>query len=327
MDKVSVVVPAYQAENYIRECVDSILGQTYGALEVILIDDGSKDSTPGILDAYAEADSRVRVIHQENKGLAETRNVGIEAATGRWLTYVDADDRLAADTVEKLVKAAEETGARFVRCGYTEMDPEGKLTEPEKMPVEKLSIYEAREAELDSYEPGRMMGWVVAWNKLYDLSLFKEGEKIRYPKGRIFEDASVTYRLIWKSGRAAVVNEPLYEYRFWQGGLMKAHGGKNYRDAFAVSLEKMEFYRTKGEKELYRREVNYSMYKTIEYYGAAAGREDRKKIKRYFKRFYRDHFKTIKWDAGKRIRMKAFDISYGLYRFVSAFEGVYNRLR
>ncbi len=112
-EKVSVIVPIYKTEKYLRRCVDSILAQTYGNLEVILVDDGSPDHCPEICDDYARQDDRVKVIHQINQGVSAARNAGIKAATGGWIQFVDSDDWLEPDYTEKLI----ETTRKWKRGG------------------------------------------------------------------------------------------------------------------------------------------------------------------------------------------------------------------
>lgn len=119
MPKVSVIVPVYNAEKYLRECVDSILGQTLADLELILVDDGSTDSSPAICDRYAAQDARVQVIHQANAGLSAARNRGIEVAAGEWVAFVDSDDFIDANMYHTMIIAAEAEGAQLAVCtGY-----------------------------------------------------------------------------------------------------------------------------------------------------------------------------------------------------------------
>ena len=116
MPKVSVIVPVYNAEKYLQECVDSILRQTLTDLELILVDDGSTDSSPAICDRYAAQDLRVRVIHQANLGLSAVRNRGIEVAAGEWVAFVDSDDFIDANMYRTMIIAAEAEGAQLAVC-------------------------------------------------------------------------------------------------------------------------------------------------------------------------------------------------------------------
>ena len=109
IDKVSIIVPVYNIENYIRVCVESILAQTYESFELILVDDGSKDNSGILCDEYAAIDSRVKVIHKENGGVSSARNTGLQQAKGKWIMYVDGDDWIEPDMIESLIETAKAT--------------------------------------------------------------------------------------------------------------------------------------------------------------------------------------------------------------------------
>ena len=111
---ISIIVPVYNTEKYLRRCIDSVLAQTYQDFELLLIDDGSKDSSGAICDEYAAQDARVRVFHKENGGVSSARNVGLDNARGEWITFVDADDWIESDMLELLLRKGEETGADIV---------------------------------------------------------------------------------------------------------------------------------------------------------------------------------------------------------------------
>ena len=128
--KISIIVPVYKVEPYLRKCLDSIVGQTYQKLEIILVDDGSPDSCGAICDAYAARDERIRVIHKENGGVASARNAGLDAATGDYIGWVDSDDWIEADMFECLLKGAEDYDADIVVCGREDSYPDHNLSIP-----------------------------------------------------------------------------------------------------------------------------------------------------------------------------------------------------
>ena len=125
---ISVVVPVYNVEQYLRRCLDSLVNQTYSALEIILVDDGAKDNSPVICDEYAAKDPRVKVIHKENGGVSSARNRGIDEATGEWVSFVDADDFVHLTFFEELVKEAE-NAVQIVACGYERFTEDEDKTE------------------------------------------------------------------------------------------------------------------------------------------------------------------------------------------------------
>ena len=175
MPKVSVIVPVYNAEKYLQECVDSILRQTLTDLELILVDDGSPDGCPALCDAAALRDDRVRVIHQKNKGLSAARNAGMKIARGNWVAFVDSDDRVMPGYLERMYAAAQKAEPDLVVCDYLCMDENGAG----KAKSEKL----VRAEQLGREELIRKMcltPFVVAWTKLYRREIL---EKMQFPEG------------------------------------------------------------------------------------------------------------------------------------------------
>lgn len=120
--KLSIIVPVYKVEKYIRRCLDSIINQTFTDFELILVDDGSPDTSGEICEGYAKKDERIRVIHQENKGLSGARNTGVEVSKGEYIGFVDSDDWIELEMYEKLITAAEKYGADIVKCGLDYTD-------------------------------------------------------------------------------------------------------------------------------------------------------------------------------------------------------------
>lgn len=344
MELISVIVPIYKVEKYLRECVDSILRQTYSSLEIILVDDGSPDCCGRMADEYAEKDPRVKVIHRENGGLSEARNSGLREATGTWVVFVDADDVIHEKMISTLYDAAVSTDSRMAWCAICEISEDGypiapgdrndgspspdkKVDGREKTEEYKVSVLTRQEAEKQLYTMSGNQQCLVAWNKLYHRDCFYEdGEPVFYPSGKIFEDGYTTYRLIYQTEQVAVVSQPLYYYRQRDGSIMAQNAYRIYEPALEAGLLRMDFYKRHGEKELYLLELNMSIYSVIRFYTHIPVRKERKNLRRWFGKIYRDYFVKEHWPLAKRIRMKAFQIGYPCYRLVSSFEGLYNRL-
>lgn len=200
---ISVVVPVYKVEKYIDKCINSIINQTYKNLEIILVDDGSPDNCGNICDEYAKKDNRINVIHKENGGLSDARNVGIEASKGKYITFIDSDDYISDNYINFLYKLIVEykadisIGKHYVLYNNTEINTAtGKKYELEPKQALEMMLYGD---DLD----------VSAWAKLYKKELF---ESVRYPKGRLFEDAATTYKLIDLSKKIIFSSEPIYYY-------------------------------------------------------------------------------------------------------------------
>ncbi len=240
-DLISVIIPVYKVEAYLRRCVDSVLNQTYTNTEIILVDDGSPDHCPSICDEYARQDVRVRVIHQKNAGLSGARNAGIDVAKGQWLAFVDSDDYLAADFLEGLYQACIETGSDLSVCRWLSVRGEA-VTEQGSKAVETCS---GREMLGKIYESDGAR-FVVAWNKLYRRELFRE---IRYSLGRIHEDEATTYRIYDLVGKAAIVDRTSYGYFVNPESITRCFSPKRL-DWIRAIEERMDFFEEKGYREL-----------------------------------------------------------------------------
>lgn len=237
MERISVIVPIYKVEAYLDKCVQSIVDQTYTNLEIILVDDGSPDRCGQMCDAWAEKDSRIRVIHKENGGLSDARNAGMEIATGAYIAFVDSDDWVAADYIGCMYRTIQETGAQIAGCDICVVF-EGQ--EPDAgTGTGKLRIYSAEEA-IGALLQDRGLR-AVAWNKLYHKSLL-DGE--RYPVGKHHEDEFFTYRIFEKADRLVYVDERLYFYLQRQGSIMRSFSIKRL-DALDACLERQSFLKNR----------------------------------------------------------------------------------
>ncbi len=207
---ITVIVPIYKVEKYIRKCIDSILGQTYANLEIFLVDDGSPDNCGIICDEYAQRDERIIVIHKENGGLSSARNVAIDVAKGQYIMFVDSDDWVEPNFCEKSLEIALKMKVDIVAFGFENVFLDKKC---DTKRVEKRFTKNAR--ILDSSEAIRhliLRDDIIlnfAWNKIYKRGLF---EGIRYPQGFYFEDNAVTYKLINKARIIYVSDAVLYNY-------------------------------------------------------------------------------------------------------------------
>ena len=211
---VSVIVPVYKVEFFLRRCVESILKQTYQNMEIILVDDGSPDRCPQICDSFCRKDTRIRVIHKKNGGLSDARNVGIEAAKGEYLCFVDSDDYIQSTMLEHLVKAVDSAGVNLAITNLKTVDEHGnRVFRVEQSPIMD-GIFPAEELLPKLYQE---MGWyyIVAWNKLYHRSLF---EKLRFPVGKIHEDEYIVADVMWKAQKIACISSEEYIYTYQRKG-------------------------------------------------------------------------------------------------------------
>lgn len=201
---ISVIVPIYNTEKYLRQCVDSILGQTYRELEVILVDDGSTDNSPEICEEYKRKDDRIRVIHKENGGQAGARNCGIDAADGDYISFVDSDDWIAEEMYQTMVNALAGSDANIACCGTALVYMDGSTLSP---PVESRT-FQPQEALQDLLTADMLRCEVT--NKIFHKALF---ENIRFPEGRIYEDQAVVFQLLGEAKAIIHTGQQGYYYR------------------------------------------------------------------------------------------------------------------
>lgn len=210
--KVSVIVPIYKVEPYLKRAVASILHQTYHNLEIILVDDGSPDQCGRICDDYAKEDNRITVIHKENGGLSDARNAGLDAAHGEYIVFVDSDDFIAEDYVETLMQCLKKYDADVAMCSYA-VTASVELDESifKASRDETVEVCDRRELLNNLYDANHKDAtyFIVSWNKIYKASLWQD---VRFPKGRIHEDEATTYKIYDRAQKGVYLHRPLYGY-------------------------------------------------------------------------------------------------------------------
>lgn len=234
---VSLVVPVYLVEQYLRKCVDSILSQSYRDIEVILVDDGSPDNCGAICDSYARADDRVLVIHQQNQGLSVARNIGVENSTGKYVGFIDSDDWVHRDCIRILVELAETFQASVSTCRNRSVT--GETTE-DTHTSGAILVQSGFEAVKDLVEGRRReFGRLeIACAKLFDRRLF---DHITFPAGRLHEDEFTTYKLILAAQKIVRTDSELYMYRRRPGSITASNRSFRSRaDAIDGFLERRE---------------------------------------------------------------------------------------
>ena len=234
-DLISVIVPVYKVEEYLSACVESVLAQTYQNFELVLVDDGSPDNCPQMCDEFAARDSRVRVIHKENGGLSSARNVGIDAAKGEYLAFLDSDDLWTPVFLERLYSALTETGADFAVCLFRRFQGEAPAELPSVAEAEVLTQREAFECLFSL----RNENMVVAPNKLYKRMIF---ENIRYPLGQIHEDEAVIHQIIGCAKTVSWVEEEHYLYRQAPDSIMTARFSLKRLDETIAKEQRIEWF-------------------------------------------------------------------------------------
>ena len=204
-EKISIIIPVYNVENYLKRCLESIVNQTYKNLEIILVDDGSTDNSGKICDEYKEKDKRIIVIHKENGGLSDARNAGIDIATGNYIGFIDSDDFADVRMYEILLNNLKSTNSDISICNLYKFSNEKEIYKTEE--IEKLTVYDRKNFFENMYND--LLVSVLAWNKLYKKEIFSD---IRYPKGKIIEDAAILHYIIGKCDKIVITNLELIYY-------------------------------------------------------------------------------------------------------------------
>ena len=235
---ISVIIPIYKVEKYIKECVNSVLRQTYQNLEVILVDDGSPDSCPMICDEFAKIDNRVVVLHKTNGGLSSARNAGIDIAKGDYLSFIDGDDFISDVFIEKLFLSSIKYGCDIVACSYLKLYEDGK-TAPFDYKYDGR-LYSKNELHLGTFYKEIL---TVAWNKLYKKHIF---ENLRYPVGKLHEDEFLIHRVVDNCVSVFFDKSDYYYYRQRGDSIMGNRTAKDYYDAFLAFFDRSIFFSDKG---------------------------------------------------------------------------------
>lgn len=231
---ISVIVPVYNVEPYLDRCVNSLVSQTYKNLEIILVDDGSTDASPKMCDNWAEKDKRIRVIHKNNGGLSDARNIGIDASKGEYIAFVDSDDWIDLNYYETLYKQLIQSNAQIAASGvilsYDDYEDSERYSQ-------KAGIYTSEEALQTIQNDAGFLA--VACNKLYEKKLF---QKLRYPHGVIHEDEFVTYRVMAYAKRMVLCPEVRYHYRQRDGSIMTKKKCEKEMSMLDAAIGRVEFF-------------------------------------------------------------------------------------
>lgn len=250
---ISVIVPVYKVENYLRRCIESIQAQTYRNLEIILVDDGSPDNCGAICDEYASGDERIHVIHKANGGLSDARNTGINVARGEYLGFIDSDDFIANDMYELLYQRIIEENADISICDAAVTNDGEKATFTDS---EAKDIFEGEDILLAMIYRNRFT--VNTWNKLYRRELF---QNIRFPKGMLYEDLATTYKLMMQAKCVVYSHSKKYAYVQRNGSIMNVTGFRIVKDKVQIVSEMWDYFE---ESDIFhKKEIQAGMIRYI----------------------------------------------------------------
>ena len=253
---ITVIIPVYNVKQYLRRCLDSVIEQTYKNLEIIIVNDGSTDTSEKICAAYKSKDERIILINKDNGGLSDARNAGLNIASGDYIFFIDSDDYVSCDIVRILCRDAKENNADIAVASFQNFNE----TTPKKLDGcnGKTKVLDTKEAlESMLYQKDCTNS---AWGKLYKRKLFNN---IRYPKGKTCEDIPVTYRLFARAKKITMNSSKLYYYYQRSSSIINSPFTLDRFDALKFTSDETAFIREKYPeilKSAFCREVMESVY-------------------------------------------------------------------
>ena len=242
---VTIIVPIYNVEKYLKECIESIINQTYKNLEIILVNDGSTDDSLKICMNYKKKDNRIVIINKTNGGLSDARNKGIDAANGKYICFVDSDDYISSAYVELLYNEARKNNTDIVLCGIKYVNDEKKILS--EYAYKKNFVKSGKELLIDYYQENGVEV-IVAWNKLYKRELFNT---YRYNVGKIHEDEFLTYKILYNLDKVSIISDKLYYYRKNDTSIVNKKFNLKRLDLLEALENRMRFFKEKSENKLY----------------------------------------------------------------------------
>lgn len=242
MPLISIIVPVYNVQNYISNCIDSILGQTHTELELILVNDGSTDHSGEIIVEYAKKDSRIITIHQKNMGVATARNNGMRKAKGDFIGFVDGDDSIESDMYEILYNMLVLYEADMAMCGIKMVDGNGNIYN--KLIDYSTHKHRAKDTLFELSNTIDILKYCLCeremfvWNKMYKRNLLKG---IQFPEGKVFEDHFIMYKVLERAKKIIITEEKKYKYLYRTDSISHSKFNRNYFDLMDAQIEQYEY--------------------------------------------------------------------------------------
>lgn len=309
MDLISIIVPVYNAESYLDRCISSICNQTYPNIEIILIDDGSKDQSLEICKRWQLKDKRVIVIHQDNQGVSASRNKGILNSKGKYILQVDSDDYISNSMIQKMYELLKKDSSDMVICDFEKGTLEG-------FDFKNTSL--SNNEILNSYDVLKRMytgdhnklRYVVPWAKLYKRELF---EHLSYPNGKIFEDIYLTHHIMNKCKKISILNENLTYYYQAPNSIMNRsyHVGKlDYLEALE---DRIQFFHDKNYDDLESIAYDEYLHSLIWEYSRVRDILNDQKLQKHihskFKEYYKKGYASHCYPKENKLFLNVFNIN------------------
>lgn len=287
---ISVIVPIYNVEKYLRKCIDSIINQTYKNLEIILIDDGSTDNSSSICDEYKKKDNRIVVIHKTNGGLSSARNKGLDISNGELISFVDSDDYIESNMLECLKANMDKYSSDISVCDFYYVKNGNKRKS--KTEFKKKEYVSSDKDKFNNIQNEYGPITVYVWNKLFKKEVFNN---IRFPEGKIYEDSFVICELLDYSKKVSYILKPLYYYVYRKDSITNTFNIKHF-DKIDSCNEIIRFFNNKGYYDLAQEEKNKKMSILIVFLSKIDRYKTKNKdiIEKYYQELYITN-KEVRW--------------------------------
>lgn len=338
---ISVIIPVYNVEKYLNQCVESVVNQTYKNLEIILVDDGSPDHCPQMCDDWAQKDARIKVIHKENGGLSDARNAGLDVFNGCYVYFIDSDDYIEDDAIEILYSTLIKFGADLAVGAHRRVNEDGVCVfDGQDYFSSDIFLFTPEEYWIEFFEDSVMKKnsklcseFVISCNKLYNKQLFNH---VKFPVGKLHEDEYTTYQLVFNSKKIVYIDRPLYNYVQRNDSIMGLRQSKFSKENLAIEAleQRNNFIQQSPNRKLREYSHIYLMdnliwdYTVILHY--VKDRHELRDIKRKYNYLYL-HLKSIcsKNNAmylAKKNEFFVFYISPFLFRVIRKVRHIFHRI-
>lgn len=284
-DLVSIIIPVYNVESLVKRCINSVQKQKYKNIEVIIVDDGSTDASKTVCDEMALLDSRLTVIHKSNGGLSSARNIGIKAAHGKYIAFVDSDDFIHEDYILVMHNIAVESGAKMVICNYEK----GRSATFSASNIDNSYNLYTSEQMLKNWHGELWAQETPSWNKLIAVDVLSKID-FKFPEGFFYEDISTSHLLVCGADNVAITDRKLYYYYQRKNSITKQlRNEKNIKDNLAAQDNRLDFFK----KKEYEGAIHRLMIGRQKYYMLMFCMTDSQKMKIKLKMLFRDYYKLI----------------------------------
>lgn len=318
---VSVIIPVYNVKNYIRTCLDSVLAQTWTNLEIFLIDDGSDDGSEEICDEYAARDKRIVVVHQENRGLSAARNAGLALAGGDYFVFIDSDDYVYKDFIQRLHQLMQEQNADIGICDYVRLKGKAHCRKKrEKAIIRKLDSQQM----LEQWHGRDTRIETVVWNKMYCRRVFGVKEnRIAFPEGKLFEDVYTTHRLIANAKSCVITSEKMYGYMMRKDSIVRTGMTKQkIMDSWEAQNARMSFFEMRNFEAAFERLLVGAMKMRMLHYCQYQG-TDEDTLLFLLNAFEADYQRALhSYAAGLPVKM----IFFAFHKYPRTAKGIYRMI-